>query len=208
MTRQVRTATVGRTALVPIAVVCAVALTGCGDAWTPGAAASQVAAAASSVAAPSAGQSPDAASPTGATPDAATPSATDLPTPTTGTDAATPTAGPTGPTSSALPPATAPITPSTTTGTVPAAFLGSWNAVKAACGTSSEGALEITATKVTFYESSGPYLNARLDGPVLVADLRLTGEGVTGDREYRFAVSRDGQKLTDIDSGLVRYRCG
>lgn len=91
--------------------------------------------------------------------------------------------------------------------TVPARYQGRWNLRPADCATVSEGQLTIEAGRVEFYESSGPVTAVAPSGDTVTVTIQLTGEGSTRTDVRRFTVSADGQQLTDLTTGAVRFRC-
>jgi hypothetical protein len=93
---------------------------------------------------------------------------------------------------------------------MPAAFLGTWNTDRAQCGQQSqgsEGSLTVKPRHLQFYEGGGPVAVVVRQGEVVTVTLTLSSEGSTEEATYRFALSADGQTLTDLSTGGVRYRC-
>lgn len=94
---------------------------------------------------------------------------------------------------------------------MPAAFLGRWNTDRAQCGPESqgsEGSLTVEPRHLQFYEGGGPVLAVVREGGVVTVTLTLNSEGSTEQATFRFAVSADGQTLTDLSTDTVRHRCG
>ena len=94
---------------------------------------------------------------------------------------------------------------------MPAAFLGRWNTDRAQCGPESqgsEGSLTVEPRHLQFYEGGGPVLAVVREGGVVTVTLTLNSEGSTEQATFRFAVSADGQTLTDLSTDTVRRRCG
>jgi hypothetical protein len=92
---------------------------------------------------------------------------------------------------------------------VPERFQGEWQGDPGACGTSSEGRLHIGPESVRFHESNGTVQALHVDEERLDVALQLRGEGHAWEATYRFRLSDDGRRLTDLSSGngMVRLRC-
>lgn len=96
--------------------------------------------------------------------------------------------------------------------TIPSHFHGEWNSRLADCGTANnETMMDIKAGTVEFYESTGRVRGAFLDGPndILIV-LELTGEEETSTTAFRYSISPDGKRLTELsvsEEPFVRYRC-
>jgi len=105
------------------------------------------------------------------------------------------------------PAAPAPVRPGPAS--LPAGFLGEWNATPVDCGTGrNETRLSISADRLEFHESSGPVTSVTAAGELEVSGtVELTGEGETRAQPFQFKLSPDGKALTDADGGLVRSRC-
>jgi hypothetical protein len=91
---------------------------------------------------------------------------------------------------------------------VPAAFHGVWAATVADCTPPAETRLEISATRVNFYESSGDVaqVEATGDNEILIV-VPLSGEGAQSRRSFRYRLLADGARLFDVRNGLDRIRC-
>jgi hypothetical protein len=92
---------------------------------------------------------------------------------------------------------------------IPERFQGEWQRDRAACGSADEGRLLVGPGSVRFHESDGALQALHADGQRLDLALLLRGEGQSREATYRFVLSRDGSRLTDLSSGngMVRLRC-
>lgn len=92
---------------------------------------------------------------------------------------------------------------------IPDRFQGEWQRDARACGNADEGRLLIGPESVGFHESVGALQALHAEGQRLDVALRLRGEGQSRDATYRFRLSEDGRRLTDLSSGngMVRLRC-
>jgi hypothetical protein len=96
--------------------------------------------------------------------------------------------------------------------TIPAQFVGEWNAKLADCGSSkNDSDLRITPQSITYYESTGPVKAVVSNGKDEVATIvQLSGEGETWLATDDFKLSADGTKLesgAQAGDSLTRYRC-
>ena len=92
-------------------------------------------------------------------------------------------------------PATAPETPEQQS-TIPAAFLGVWDAETGTCSRESDLRLEISPQQIIFYESFGQVVTVKRIGEAKVEiALAMQGEGQTWSNTERLTVSNDGQTL-------------
>ena len=95
---------------------------------------------------------------------------------------------------------------------MPAAFLGSWDAVGATCHDTdyrSDMALDISPTSMDFYESSGSVTSVTVNSPTdVTVDADMSGEGEKWKRTMHMVLTDAGQILTiDDGKGGVRKRC-
>jgi len=92
---------------------------------------------------------------------------------------------------------------------IPGRFQGEWQGDPGACGTAAEGRLLIGPDSLRFHESVGSLQAMNADNDRLDVALQLRGEGQTWEATYRFRLSEDGSRLTDLSSGngMVRLRC-
>lgn len=92
---------------------------------------------------------------------------------------------------------------------IPARFQGEWQRDTGNCGNADEGRLLIGPGSVRFHESIGALQALHADDGRLDLALRLRGEGQSWEATYRFRLSEDGRRLTDLSSGngMVRLRC-
>ncbi|MAS84285.1 MAG: hypothetical protein CL953_00130 [Erythrobacteraceae bacterium] len=95
---------------------------------------------------------------------------------------------------------------------IPARFLGQWDAIDGPCDAGSEMFLTIRPGTVTFYESQGEVASVRRGNPGIVINLAMAGEGETWTSKYGMSLSKGGEELTTrvlSDSGSVslRRRC-
>jgi hypothetical protein len=95
--------------------------------------------------------------------------------------------------------------------TVPARFLGEWNADLKQCGTDRhDSRLKLEADQIHFHESGGPLRAVVTQGELeLALIIEMSGEGETWLACKRFRLSADHARLIDVtdDSEFVRYRC-
>ena len=92
----------------------------------------------------------------------------------------------------------------------PEAFRGKWSASLVGCGgVDDDSRLVIEARQIQFYEGGGSILEVKPAGPrEATFETRLSSEGETFERAYRFRLSPDGQTLTDLaGGGFDRKRC-
>lgn len=100
--------------------------------------------------------------------------------------------------------------PATKTGDggIPADFHGRYASDAAGCAGADDLAMTIRADGIDFHESIGTATRVAVEDDVLDVGLRMTGEGETWDRDYRFRRESDGA-LQDLgDGGARRQRCG
>ena len=95
---------------------------------------------------------------------------------------------------------------------IPAQFLGEWNAVIADCGTgNNDSVLKIKANHISYWESDGPIKAVVVHGRYEVALIaELSGEGQTWLTTAQFKLSPGQDKLVSTTvpgSDFVRYRC-
>lgn len=92
---------------------------------------------------------------------------------------------------------------------IPRRFHGEWQRDAGNCGKADEGRLLIGPESVRFHESNGTLQALHADDERLDVALRLRGEGRSWESTYRFRLSDDGRRLTDLSSGngMVRLRC-
>lgn len=92
---------------------------------------------------------------------------------------------------------------------IPRRFQGEWQGDPGACGTAAEARLLIGPDSLRFHESVGSLQALNAEGGRLDVALQLRGEGRTWEATYRFRLSEDGRRLTDLSSGngMVRLRC-
>jgi hypothetical protein len=92
---------------------------------------------------------------------------------------------------------------------IPARFQGEWQRDRGRCGNADESRLLIGPESIRFHESVGTLQALHADEGRLDVALRLRGEGQAWEATYRFVLSSDGSRLTDLSSGngLVRLRC-
>jgi hypothetical protein len=90
---------------------------------------------------------------------------------------------------------------------IPAAFLGEWNADKAACGTGlSDTRLRIEPKRLRFYESDGAVKRVTVhDDRSATVEASFSGEGQRWNDAVEMVLSRSGDELTIGD--LTRSRC-
>lgn len=91
---------------------------------------------------------------------------------------------------------------------IPAEFQGEWNARPDACGSGMDDSrLRIAADELQFYESRGKVRDVAFPAPGRIAVAAdMSGEGQTWSETFAFALSQDGQTLTDAH-GFQRSRC-
>lgn len=86
------------------------------------------------------------------------------------------------------------IDPDILKGEIPARYHGVWDYVKGSCSPESDMRMEVTARRITFYESIGDVAGMGQDGEDAIADLVMQGEGETWTQSTRLAlVQVDGQ---------------
>ena len=95
---------------------------------------------------------------------------------------------------------------------IPARFLGQWDAIDGPCAPGSEAFLTIRPGTVTFYESQGEVTSVRRGNPGIVINLAMTGEGESWTSEYGMSLSKGGEELatrvlSDSGAGTLRRRC-
>lgn len=92
---------------------------------------------------------------------------------------------------------------------IPGRFQGEWQRDRGACGRAGEGRLLIGPATVRFHQGRGRLQALHAEDGRLDLALQLHGEGRTWEATYRFRLSDDGRRLTDLSSGngLVRLRC-
>tara|TARA_Y100001968_G_scaffold174051_1_gene159470 strand:- start:625 stop:1092 length:468 start_codon:yes stop_codon:yes gene_type:complete len=84
-----------------------------------------------------------------------------------------------------------------TADTVPAAFLGVWDAGGGDCAPASLTRMEILPTTFQFYESHGDVTRIEVDSPEkIVVSLAMEGEGEQWQMARMFTLSDNGQTLT------------
>ena len=90
---------------------------------------------------------------------------------------------------------------------LPDTFTGGWGLTPAACaaGPGAEGYLEVTATELRFYESTGTLVAYEtVDAPGLMVDLSFSGEGETWTETVYLETRDDGATLVRIAIGPPR----
>lgn len=93
-------------------------------------------------------------------------------------------------------PAATPETPAPLS-SIPAEFLGVWDAETGTCSRESDLRLEISPQEIVFYESFGQVVTVKRIGDATVEiALAMQGEGQTWSNTERLTVSGDGQILT------------
>lgn len=111
--------------------------------------------------------------------------------------------------SAVIPSSAAPAAP--VAATLPAAFVGKWDAPPKPCSTSyrAEMQLDVTPTDLSYFESGGKVKSVKVNSPTdVVADLAMSGEGETWEKSIHMVLSGDGKTLTiDEGKGGVRVRC-
>jgi hypothetical protein len=95
---------------------------------------------------------------------------------------------------------------------MPAQFLGEWNAVVADCGTgNNDSVLEIKSNHISYWESDGPLKAIVVHGRYEVALIaELSGEGQTWLTTAQFKLSPGEDKLVSTSipgNEFVRFRC-
>ena len=81
--------------------------------------------------------------------------------------------------------------------TIPAAFLGVWDAGGGDCAPASLTRMEILPTTFQFYESHGDVTRIEVDSPEkIVVSLAMEGEGEQWQMARMFTLSDNGQTLT------------
>ena len=95
--------------------------------------------------------------------------------------------------------------------TLPAAFVGKWDAPPKPCSTSyrAEMQLDITPTGLSYFESGGRVKSVKVNSPTdVVAGLAMSGEGEAWEKSIHMVLTDDGKTLTiDAGEGGVRVRC-
>lgn len=95
---------------------------------------------------------------------------------------------------------------------VPSRFRGEWNRVPADCGTGrNDSRLVLSIDRAAFHESGGRIVSVtRHASDGIGIAVEMSGEGERWIARYRFRLSEDGRRLTDVgdSAGLTRYRCG
>lgn len=91
--------------------------------------------------------------------------------------------------------------------TIPAAFVGEWNANPDACGTGlSDSSLRIEPELIHFYESTGNVKRVKIvNSRTITVDASYAGEGQQWDDSRTLVLSRSGNELTI--EGFTRTRC-
>lgn len=98
--------------------------------------------------------------------------------------------------------------PPETAGAVPEAFRGRYARDAAACARAGdESRLSIEANRIAFHESSGAIIGVTGDGGEAAITARLSGEGETWERTYRFRLADGGRSIIDAEGGMRRVRC-
>jgi hypothetical protein len=105
----------------------------------------------------------------------------------------------------------APVSLAAAAATLPAAFVGKWDAPPKPCSTEyrAEMQLDITATELSFFESGGTVKNVKVNSPTdVVAEVSMSGEGETWQKSMHMVLTDNGNTLT-IDEGRtgIRVRC-
>ena len=95
---------------------------------------------------------------------------------------------------------------------IPARFLGQWDAIDGPCAAESEMYLTIRPGTVTFYESQGEVVSVRRGKPGIIINLAMAGEGETWTSEYGMSLAKGGEELatrviSDSGTGTIRQRC-
>lgn len=84
-----------------------------------------------------------------------------------------------------------------TADTIPAAFVGVWDAAGGDCAATSTTRVEIGPETMQFYESHGEVTRVEIDSPqTIVATLAMEGEGEKWQMARMFTLSNDGRTLT------------
>ena len=81
---------------------------------------------------------------------------------------------------------------------IPTRFHGVWDFVDGTCARESDLRLEISGSEIMFYESFGKVLNVEEDGNSIAVALAMEGEGDTWQETLGFAISEDGEQLTQF----------
>lgn len=93
---------------------------------------------------------------------------------------------------------------------IPVAFQGRWMVDVADCSAeyTSEGRLVITSDSLKFYETTGTVqsITGQGDSQIVVTS-ELSSEGTTFTDTDTFQLSSDRTAITDVNLGIVRYRC-
>lgn len=92
---------------------------------------------------------------------------------------------------------------------IPAAYLGKWDATAEACAQPSIDTLTIAANELRFHESIGEINSITQDGDGIVVAGPFEGEGESWDGSMRLALSADQNTLTLTNNGkpVTRVRC-
>ncbi len=96
------------------------------------------------------------------------------------------------------------VAPPVLADTLPESIIGGWGFSEAACATGpgAEGYLEITATEIRFFESTGRLQSTeRTEEPGIIAKFTLTGEGETWTLTTYLEAIDDGETLMRVDLG-------
>tara|TARA_R100001129_G_scaffold127356_1_gene89422 strand:- start:76 stop:657 length:582 start_codon:yes stop_codon:yes gene_type:complete len=95
---------------------------------------------------------------------------------------------------------------------IPARFLGQWDAIDGPCAPESEMFMIIRPGTIRFYESQGEVSAVRRGKPGIVVGLTMEGEGEQWDSEYAMSLAKGGEQLmtrlaSEAGTGTVRRRC-
>lgn len=105
----------------------------------------------------------------------------------------------------------APVSSAAAAATLPAAFVGKWDALPKPCSTDyrAEMQLDITADSLSFFESGGQVKSVKVNSlSDVVAQVSMAGEGETWERTMHMVLTDNGNTLTiDEGKGGVRVRC-
>lgn len=108
-------------------------------------------------------------------------------------------------------PSAAPRSSAAAGATLPAAFVGKWDAPPKPCSTPyrAEMQLDITATELSFFESGGNVKSVKVNSANdVVAEVSMSGEGETWEKSMHMVLTDGGKTLTiDEGKGGVRVRC-
>lgn len=98
---------------------------------------------------------------------------------------------------------------------IPAKFIGVWDFVDGTCARDSDLRLDISQSRVQFYESVGT-INGfeQVDADTVILNLAMSGEGEVWEERLRMELSKDGRTLEAIDvsaygsgQAMPRKRC-